>query len=92
MKKHSASYEERYKHKLNMLGPGSVMMKCAGALAAVGAACLIFGWNTAAYAVLGLAGLILLVLFVLLGIESHQDKVLNELAARENRDEWRYRP
>lgn len=50
--------ETRYRHKLNMLEPGTAMLKWVG---------------------------IFLMFMILLIVEAHQDRVLNELAARENR-------
>lgn len=56
--KPAVTCETRYRHKLNMLEPGTAMLKWVG---------------------------IFLLLMILLIVEAHQDRVLNELAARENR-------
>ena len=81
----STSYEARYKHKLNMLEPGTVMLKWIGALLLVGHAFLLFCLKIAAYIMFGLAGAVFLLLLILLVIEAHQDRVLNEIAAEENK-------
>ena len=43
-------------------------------------------WRTAAAVLFGAAGLVFLILLILVAVEQHQDKVLNEIAARENRE------
>ena len=40
-----------------------------------------------AYIMLGMAGALVVILSVLLIIEAHQDRVLNEIAARENKQD-----
>ncbi len=82
--KKSRTYETRYRHKLNMLAPGTAMLKWGSLLLALGLALFCLRLNTAACVALGLFGILLAVLIVLLAIEAHQDKVLNEIAAREN--------
>ena len=84
--KNDANYETRCRHKLNMLEPGIVMMKWIAVLALAGLILLFLHWREAACILLGLSGGIFAVLFLLLVIESHQDRVLNEIALRENRD------
>ena len=86
-KKQYCSPEERYRHKLNMLEPGSRMLAAAGILLGVGAALYWAGWLRAAWVAFGLAGLLLALLGVLVAIELHQDRVMNELAAEEARRE-----
>jgi hypothetical protein len=75
----------KYKHKLNMLEPGLKMIKvmCVTGILAVifyitklSLLCYIFG---------GLTLLLGIILWILLIIESHQDKVLNEQAIQERR-------
>lgn len=90
-RKTSRSYDERYRHKLNMLDPGTVMLHICALLAAAGGICFWLSWPIAATILFTLAGLLLLVLLGLICIELHQDRVLNELAAREsqNRDDCR---
>lgn len=72
------------KHKLNMLEPGSKMLKWIGILVFVGFLLYVFKLRMAAFCVWAASGFILVVLFVLLTIESHQDKVMNEIAIKEN--------
>ena len=72
------------KHKLNMLEPGSKMLKWTGILVFVGFLLYVFKLRMAAFGVWAASGVILVVLFVLLAIESHQDKVMNEIAIKEN--------
>lgn len=85
-RKPSRSCDERYRHKLNMLGPGTVMLRICAVLAAAGGICFGLSWPIAATILFTLAGLLLLVLLGLICIELHQDRVLNELAARENQN------
>ena len=80
------SYDERYRHKLNMLGPGTIMLRICAVLAAAGGICFGLSWPIAATILFTLECLLLLVLLGLIGIELHQDRVLNELAARENQN------
>ena len=77
--------EKRYKHKLNMLEPGTLMLKCIGILVLAGLLLYIFQLKTAAFCLWTVSGIILAVLFLLLAIESHQDKVLNDIAINENK-------
>ena len=86
-KKQYCSPEERYRHKLNMLEPGSRMLAAAGILLGVGATLYWAGWLRAAWVAFGLAGLLLALLGVLVAIELHQDRVMNEQAADEARRE-----
>ena len=58
-KKQYCSPEERYRHKLNMLEPGSRMLAAAGILLGVGATLYWAGWLRAAWVAFGLAGLLL---------------------------------
>lgn len=85
MKKHTSTitYENRYKHKLNMLEPGTVMLKWIGIFLAVGLTLLLLHMKIAVYVMFGVAGEIFLLLLILLAVEAHQDKVLNEIAAQE---------
>ena len=72
------------KHRLNMLETGSKMLKWTGILVFVGFLLYVFKLRMAAFCVWAASGVILVVLFVLLAIESHQDKVMNEIAIKEN--------
>ena len=85
MKHKNVSYDNRYKYKLNMLEPGLVMIKVMGVLFAVGILCWAADWRWFSIILFLLAGAVLLVLLVLLAIEAHQDKTLNEIAMRENK-------
>ena len=86
MRHKNTSYNERYKHKLNMLEPGAVMLKIIGALVVLGIVFWMVKWHLPAAIVWVLGGIILAVLLVLVAIESHQDKVLNEIARRESEE------
>lgn len=76
---------KKYKHKLNMLEPGWKMIKAIAIFGVISLIfyiaklillCFIFG---------GIATSLGIALWVLLIIESHQDKVLNEQAIQELR-------
>lgn len=91
MKRKSAlSYDQRYRHKLNMLEPGIHMLRGCMLLAVAGGVCLRLGRRVGGVVLLMLAGLLFLILTVLIGIELHQDRVLNELAAQENQSREEY--
>ena len=81
--KKTASYDERYRHKLNMLWPGQIMMMIIGVLIAVGVVLHLFGCGTLDLIAFILAGAVFAVLLILVAIELHQDRVLNEIAAKE---------
>ena len=78
------SEEKRYKHKLNMLEPGTIMLKWIGILILIGLLLYIFKLKIVAYGAWILSGIIFVVLLVLLTIEGHQDKVMNEIGIKEN--------
>ena len=78
--------EKRYKHKLNMLEPGTQMLKGIGILVIIGLLFYIFKLNTVAICIWSVSGFVFAVLLVLLAIEAHQDKVMNDLAIKENRE------
>ncbi len=80
------TYETRYKHKLNMLEPGTAMLKWIGILLLVGLVLRLFRLKLVSCIAWGLAGAIFLLLFILLAIEAHQDSVLNEIAAQERKE------
>lgn len=86
MGKKQTQYNKRYKHKLNMLEPGSVMIKITGALFLLGIVLYFLSLKIACIIAFLIAGLILLILLILVAVELHQDKVLNEIAARENKE------
>ena len=77
--------EKRFKHKLNMLEPGARMLKWIGILIVIGLLLYFFRFRMAAICVWAVSGIVFAVLLVLLAIESHQDKVLNEIAIEENK-------
>lgn len=80
------TYETRYKHKLNMLEPGTVMLKWIGIFLMVGFVLRLFGLKLVSGILFGLSGAIFLLLLILLAIEAHQDRILNEIAAHEERE------
>ena len=78
--------EKRYKHKLNMLEPGTQMLKGIGVLVIIGLLFYFFQLKTVAICIWSVSGIVFAVLLVLLAIEAHQDKVMNDLAIKENRE------
>ena len=78
------SEEKRYKHKLNMLEPGSIMLKWIGILILIGLVLYVFRFRMVAFCAWILSRIIFVVLLILLTIEGHQDKVMNEIGIREN--------
>ncbi len=76
---------KRFKHKLNMLEPGIMMLKWMGILILIGILLYIFQIRMAAYCVWAVSGIIFVVLLILIAIESHQDNVMNEIALKENK-------
>lgn len=80
----NTTYENRYKHKLNMLWPGQTMMKLVSVLLLMGIFFRLLKWQTISVAAFLLSGGLFAVLLILVAIELHQDKVLNEIAMREN--------
>ena len=77
--------EKRYKHKLNMLEPGTKMLKCIGILSLIGILLYVFQFRIAALSVWAISGMVFAVLLVLLAIEAHQDNVMNDIAIKDNR-------
>ena len=80
------SKEKCFKHKLNMLEPGTRMLKCIGILILLGLLFYIFRIKIAAFCIWALSGIVFVVLLVLLAIEAHQDNVMNDIAIKENRE------
>ena len=78
------SEEKRYKHKLNMLEPGTIMLKWIGILILIGLVLYVFRFRMVAFCAWILSGILFVVLLILLTIEGHQDKVMNEIGIREN--------
>lgn len=85
--KMSVTYEKRYKHKLNMLELGTVMLKWIGIVLVVGFILRLFELNLVTSILFGIAGAIFLLLLILLAVEAHQDCMLNEIAAHEERED-----
>ena len=83
-RKQALTYERRYKHKLNMLEPGLMMMKSTGILLASGSVLWLLRWNMLSSICFALAGVVFAVLLLLVAVELHQDRTLNEAAIREN--------
>ena len=81
------TYDTRYRYKLDMLDPGTIMLKWVGIFLLIGLALeLLLRWKLAAAIAFGFSGALFLLLLILLAIEAHQDRVLNEIAAQERRD------
>ncbi len=84
------SKEKRFKHKLNMLEPGTKMLKWIGILILIGLLLYVFKIRMAAFCVWGLSGIIFVVLLILLAIENYQDNVMNEIGIEENKKNGEY--
>ena len=80
MKHKNMNYNNRYKYKLNMLELGLTMMKLIGVLFVTSILFWAAGWHWLSSITLFLAGAVFAVLLILLAIEAHQDKVLNDIA------------
>ena len=78
----SDQLDKRFRHKLNMLEPGIVMLRINAALVACGTIFSLLEWKTVSIIAFGLAALLMLALIILLLIEQQQDRALNE---QENR-------
>ena len=78
--------EKRFKYKLNMLEPGTRMLKYIGILLLIGILLYIFRFRIAAFCVWAVSGIVFAVLMILLAIESYQDNVMNDIAIKENRE------
>lgn len=83
----AVSYENRYKRKLNMLEPGSRMLLIAAVLFVLGLVCRMYSWTPGMQILFACAAIIILALIVLVAIELHQDRVLNEIAEEELRQQ-----
>lgn len=84
------SEEKRFKHKLNMLEPGTRMLKCIGILILIGLLLYVFRFRVAAFCIWALSGIIFVVLLILLAVETHQDNVMNEIGIEENKKNGEY--
>lgn len=76
---------KKYKYKLNMLEPGWKMIKAIGIFGVIGLVSYVIKAVLLCYIFSGLTVLIGIILWILLIVESHQDKVLNEQALQERR-------
>ncbi|BCN32303.1 hypothetical protein [Anaeromicropila herbilytica] len=76
---------KKYKHKLNMLEPGCKMIKAIGIFGVLAILFYLIKVSVLCYLFSGLALIIGIILCVLLMIEHHQDKVLNEQAINERK-------
>lgn len=84
------SEEKRFKHKLNMLEPGTKMLKCIGILILIGLLLYVFKFRIAAFCLWAVSGIIFVVLLILLAVETYQDNVLNEIGIEENKKNGEY--
>ena len=84
------SEEKRFKHKLNMLEPGTKMLKCIGILILIGLLLYVFKFKIAAFCLWAVSGIIFVVLLILLAVETYQDNVLNEIGIEENKKNGEY--
>lgn len=82
---------KKYKHKLNMLEPGIRMLQIIGILLLLGLVCYLLGFLILCRISIGIAAVIGLILFILLLIEQHQDKVLNRQAIQERSHEANFK-
>ena len=86
MKHRNMCYDNRYKHKLNMLEPELIMMKLIGVLFVFGIVFWVAKWHWLSMILLFLSGILFAALLILVAIEAHQYNVLNEIAMRENNE------
>ena len=90
-RREKATYENRYRHKLNMLWPGQTMLSITGTLLLIGILCELLNWPVGSTAAFALAGAVLAVLLILVAVELHQDRVQSEIAVREQEGQNRSR-
>lgn len=81
-----SAYDTRFKHKLNMLEPGSKMLAAAAVLFGLGCLCGLFAWQVGRRILFACAAVIVLVLMVLVAIELRQDRILNQIAEEERKN------
>lgn len=74
----------RYKHKLNMLEPGTNLLKLIGFMLFIGGILYITKIRMISYVLFSISVILLILLFILLIIEQHQDKMLYLDAKKEN--------
>lgn len=76
-----------------MLEPGLIIMKIIGVLSVTGIVFWVAKWRWLSMFLWFLSGIVFAVLLILVAIEAHQDKVLNDIALRENNElEKKYEP
>lgn len=75
--------KKKYRHKLNMLEPGTKMCKVIGITCLLGLIFRLCNFCTISYFMWGTALLIFLILLILIAIEHHQDHQLY-LSAKNN--------
>lgn len=80
MKRKTRTYENRYKHKLNMLVPGQIMAVIILCSALLGLLFFLFQAKILWKVFVGIAIVLLILLFILILVERHQDNVLYKLA------------
>lgn len=85
-KSKTVTYDTRYRRKLNMLGPGTIMLRIIGMLVLVGIAFLTFKQNIVACIAFSLAVAMFAALFILIIVELRRDKELNKIAEHESKD------
>jgi len=73
---------KHYRHKLNMMYPGSLMLKLIAGLLILAGVLYLFGCKEAATISAAAAGVVILVMILLVMVELHEDCVLNEQAIR----------
>lgn len=78
---------KKYKYKLNMLEPGYMMIKIIFLLGIIGLVFYLLEVTLLYFICWSLAILFGIILMILLIIEGHQDKVLNEQAILQNKED-----
>jgi phage-related holin len=79
-----------YKHKLNMLEPGLKMVKAIGVFALISLICYLLKAVLISYLFGGLTLLLIVILWILIIIEQHQDNVMNRQAIEEEKSKGNY--
>lgn len=78
--------DKQYKHKLNMLEPGGVMIKIIVLLLLLAFILYLLKLYILSALLLGAGVIIFLILIFLLAIEQHQDRMLYEDAKKNDKD------
>lgn len=79
-----------YKHKLNMLEPGLKMVKAIEVFALISLICYLLKAVLISYLFGGLTLLLIVILWILIIIEQHQDNVMNRQAIEEEKSKGNY--